>query len=514
MNDTVESKECQFFFSQFKCIRTITVSEKRKIEQIFYEPRQMPCVLKTYYSRDLSEVYQKLKAIRHENLAVIYDILFCDGNTYVIEENIDGETLAEHLKNYGPFPEKDVIAIVEKVCKALEKLHCQTPPLIHRDIKPSNIMLREDGTVKLIDFDTARYHKESGECDTILLGTKEYASPEHYGYGQTDITSDIYSIGAMMNELLTGEVLVNHKATYKGRLLPLINRCIQVDSDKRFQSVRELRRVLVSYQKPWGILIRNKKKIVSCVVAAMVVAMLLSSFVAEKIQWPDLEQAYQEEISPKILLENKNVDTKLKKLLGTKYDYVMECLYSIDMDVRYADGIYFMQGGMPGLYTFMEAAVSLTDDGEIECGFLQDGICYYYASDDEFYDSPSYNMMKWLSSYENYTIQFHQESGEDGTGDISGSYVREDSSAYITLQETEDGQYSVKGFASWGTNTGEIEGSLEQINSQQFLYVEFPDEEFRAEMKIIAYDGRLFVETLQGMFGGLNVSFDGTYKKQ
>ena len=116
MNDTVESKERQFFFSQFKCIRTITLSEKRKIEQIFYEPRQMPCVMKTYYSRDLSEVYQKLKAIRHENLAVIYDILFCDGNTYVIEENIDALSQAISSEHWI-----DLREFLQQVCMMLSR---------------------------------------------------------------------------------------------------------------------------------------------------------------------------------------------------------------------------------------------------------------------------------------------------------------------------------------------------------------------------------------------------------
>lgn len=258
MEDAVKKMEMDFFFSRFQTVRTIMLSGKSKVEQIFYTPRQTVCILKTYFNRDLSELYQKLKSIRHENLAAIYDVLFYDGNTYVIEENIDGETLAEHLHIHGVFSEMEVIHIAEMVCNALEQMHCQQPPLIHRDIKPSNVMLRQDGTIKLIDFDTVRAYKETGEHDTVLLGTKEYASPEHYGYGQTDITSDIYSLGVMMNELLTGEMLENHKATYKGRLSAVIKRCIEVDSRRRFQTAAELRKVLLSYQTSWGFWVRNK----------------------------------------------------------------------------------------------------------------------------------------------------------------------------------------------------------------------------------------------------------------
>lgn len=491
------------------------LSGKSKVEQIFYTPRQTICVLKTYFNRDLSEIYQRLKSIRHENLAVIYDVLFYDGNTYVIEENIDGETLAEHLNIHGVFSEKEVIHIIETVCNALEQLHCQQPPLIHRDIKPSNVMLRQDGTIKVIDFDTVRAYKEKGERDTVLLGTKEYASPEHYGYGQTDITSDIYSIGVTMNELLTGEMLDNHKATYKGRLLAVINQCIEVDSGRRFQTVKELRKMLSSYQKPWGFLFRSKKKIIAGTVLAAILMAAAGVILGRREVWPDLEKAYKEEISPFTLLENAKVDKKLEELLGKEYSYVKECMYAIGPDIRYIDGNYFMSGGMPGLYSIMEAAITLTDEEEIECAFLQDGICNYYATASDLYESPSENMMEWMTTYENYIIQFH-ESEYDPTdvSDISGTYTRTDSSAQISIEKTEEGTYRVKGFASWGINTGEIDGELEQINSQQFSYVESPGEEYQSELRIVALDGKLFVDTIEGAFGGLNVMFDGTYKKR
>lgn len=515
MENSVGNMEKQFFFSGFQPVRIITVSEKRKVEQIYYRPRRTICVLKTYYNRDLSEVYQRLKSIRHENLVSVYDVLYCDGNTYVIEENIDGETLAEHLNVYGVLSQKEVIHIVEMICNALEQLHCQQPPLIHRDIKPSNVMLREDGTVKLIDFDTVRAYKEQKERDTVLLGTKEYASPEHYGYGQTDITSDIYSIGVMMNELLTGEMLDNHKATYKGSLLAVINRCIEVDSKRRFQTVKELRKMLSSYRTHWGFLFRNKKKMITGIILAAIIVAVTGVILERREEWPDLEAAYKEEISPLTLLENTKVDKKLEQLLGKEYSYVKECMYAIDSDVRYIDGKYFMSGGMPGLYSIMEAAITLTDDEEIECAFLQDGTCNYYATASAFYESPSGNMIEWMSTYEDYIIKFHEgEYNPKDESDISGTYTRTDSSAQITIEKTEEGTYHVKGFASWGINTGEIDGELEQINSQQFSYVESFGDEYKSELKIIAYEDKLFVETIQGVFGGLNVNFAGTYNKR
>ena len=98
--------------------------------------------------------------------------------------------------------------------------------------------------------------------------------------------------------------------------------------------------------------------------------------------------------------ENEKVDRGLKELLGTKYSYVKECLQVIDTEVEYWEGIYFMKGAVPGLYNFMEAAITLSDDRQIECGFLEGEVCYYYASDEKYYETPSENMLEWLLSYE------------------------------------------------------------------------------------------------------------------
>lgn len=526
----MESIEKQFFFSQYQVLDVIRETAQNKVERIFYNPRQSVCVLKIYYGRNLEAIYLKLKKIHHLNLATVYDVLYCDGNTYIVEENIDGETLAEHLQMEGVFSEKEVISIIKEICDGLDLLHGQNPPLIHRDIKPSNIMLRSDGSVKLIDFDTVRCYKEAENQDTILLGTKEYASPEHYGYGQTGVSSDIYSIGVTMHEMLTGKILENHKAIYKGKLLPVIKHCIQMDSTKRFHSVQELKKVLSTYESPWGVLSRNRKKMgMFCVMfLGIISAVILLN--GRQEQWPNLQEIYQNEESPQLLLENKKVDKKLKELLGIKYSYVKECLYSISDEVKYLDGRYFMKGAMPGMYTLMEASVALGEDGTLECAFLQDGVCHYYASTIDLYDTPSWYMQDWMFSYEDDTIQFHKETLDRQLYEntkvniavnsiseevIPVTYIREDSSAYIVIDKPKGGNYAVKGTASWGINTGELDGTLSQLNAQQYLYKEArADGEIYAELKLVMIDGNIYAKTLKGEFGGLNVRFDGTYKKQ
>ncbi len=114
--------------------------------------------------------------------------------TVVIEEFIQGDSLLERLSQKNYFTESEAQNTLIQLCDGLEPMHkCG---IIHRDIKPSNIIMQDDGSVRLIDFDAARVIKENATEDTKLLGTKGYASPEQFGYGQTDQRSDIYSLGA------------------------------------------------------------------------------------------------------------------------------------------------------------------------------------------------------------------------------------------------------------------------------------------------------------------------------
>src|SRR5699024_6653849 len=89
-----------------------------------------------------------------------------------------------------------------QICKALWVLHSMAA--VHRDIKPENVILRGSDAV-LIDFDAARLHKPDHETDTQILGTTGFAAPEQYGLSQSDTRTDIYSLGILINVMLTGE---------------------------------------------------------------------------------------------------------------------------------------------------------------------------------------------------------------------------------------------------------------------------------------------------------------------
>ncbi|MCL2387836.1 MAG: protein kinase, partial [Defluviitaleaceae bacterium] len=245
-------------------------------------------------------------------------------------------------------------------------LHESNPPIIHRDIKPSNIIISNDGILKLIDFDIAREYKMDSDADTAHIGTKKYASPEQYGFSQTDCRSDIFSAGMMMAELLTGEVSEENLNAH-GELGKIISKCIEVDPKQRFQNVKEVRKALAN--KP-----SNKSRkiigfiaagiIAACVVIAMLFAISRPNNETQNlnggmqnlnsetqtggeesdfIEAPDFltpTQGIADELSNElpdfnsvglelesfynIVIQHPTINRELREILGDMYDFFME----------------------------------------------------------------------------------------------------------------------------------------------------------------------------------------------
>lgn len=195
-----------------------------------------------------------VKKLNHNAIPHIVDII--DNNEYfcIVEDDIEGATLENILKEYGAQPQENVIEWAKQLCDVLGYLHSQNPPHIYRDVKPANIILKPDGKIVLVDFGIMRTYKPNNLADTVALGTKGYAAPEQYGNRQTDARTDIYGLGMTLHHLLTG---VDPK-TNNGQTLPIcqinpnlskgleyiINKCIELDPDKRFQSMQELKTAL------------------------------------------------------------------------------------------------------------------------------------------------------------------------------------------------------------------------------------------------------------------------------
>lgn len=200
-----------------------------------------------------------MKKLDHPMLPRVVDIIE-DGKTiFVVMDFIEGDSLNKVLKRIGkPLPEKEVISWGIQLCDALGYLHTRKTPIIYRDMKPSNIMLRDDGTVKLIDFGIAREYKEYRNSDTKILGTEGYAAPEQWNKDeQTDARTDVYSLGITLYHLVTGhspqqspfEILPIRAWNPKlsEGLEYIIERSTQQDPKKRYQSCAEMRYDLEHY---------------------------------------------------------------------------------------------------------------------------------------------------------------------------------------------------------------------------------------------------------------------------
>ncbi len=145
-----------------------------------------------------------MKRLDHPALPRIVDIIEESENLMVVMDYIEGESFDRIVAERGPLPERLVLNWAKQICDALMYLHSRKPPIIYRDMKPSNVMLGPEGNIKIIDFGIAREYKEKSHMDTTVLGTRGYASPEHYGSRQTDARSDIYTLGMTLHHLLTG----------------------------------------------------------------------------------------------------------------------------------------------------------------------------------------------------------------------------------------------------------------------------------------------------------------------
>lgn len=173
-------------------------------------------------------IYATLQNCAHPCLPRLYEVAMSKDSTTVIEEYIEGQPLGN-----TELSEKQFLHIVKDLCSVLELLHGKG--IIHRDIKPSNVILAKDGHIRLIDFDAARMPKDDLEQDTRLLGTRGYAPPEQYGFSQTDERADIYSLGVTLDQLLQGKAK-------KPRYRRIIRKCTDLNPDKRYQSVRKVKK--------------------------------------------------------------------------------------------------------------------------------------------------------------------------------------------------------------------------------------------------------------------------------
>jgi len=201
-----------------------------------------------------------IAVLSHPNIVKIFDVGFTDKIQYIVMEYIDGITLKEFIEQQGVLKWKDAVHFTVQVLRALQ--HAHDRGIVHRDIKPQNIMLFPDGTIKVMDFGIARFAREDGKTlSDKTIGSVHYISPEQARGDITDEKSDIYSVGAMLYEMLTGQkpfdadtpVAVALMHMQENAKMPreivdsipesleeIVMHAMQKDASKRYQSASEM----------------------------------------------------------------------------------------------------------------------------------------------------------------------------------------------------------------------------------------------------------------------------------
>lgn len=258
-----------------------------------------------------AEILSRLKA---EGIPALFRCFDYENCIFLFREYVEGQTLKEYTDGKGKLSEEQAAEIGIKLCNILSYLHARRPPVIHRDIKAENIVITEDKRVYIIDFGTARDYSPMSSQDTHIMGTPATAPPEQFGFGQTDERSDVYSLGVLLHQLVTGEVNLK-KGSVPGRIKKVIKRCTDFSPDARYKGAADLKKALLPLQ--------NKERsriprllpafavvsVVSALIAGVSVKVLDGGFFKEELAAEaDQAQLYQ--------FQDKAMEAEVCRILG------------------------------------------------------------------------------------------------------------------------------------------------------------------------------------------------------
>ena len=222
--------------TEYDTLRVLKQSPRGTVSVVRHKKSGTRYVFRRYSGS--GEGYRRLLPGLCPHLPQIMEAAEQDGQTAVLEEYVQGDTLAELLMG-ARLTEREARQVTMQLCQALHVLHSMGA--VHRDVKPENVILRGSDAV-LIDFDAARIYKDESESDTQVLGTTGFAAPEQYGIFQSDERADIFSLGVLLNIMLTGKHPSREMAA--GKMGRIVRKCTMTAPEQRYQSARALMEVL------------------------------------------------------------------------------------------------------------------------------------------------------------------------------------------------------------------------------------------------------------------------------
>jgi serine/threonine protein kinase len=271
------------------------------------------------------------RRITHKNVSRIYDFNRVDDLVYITMEYVDGESLRAYLKRAGKLSPERVIDLARQIAAGLGEAHAQG--VVHRDLKPENVILARDGLVKLMDFGIAR--ALGGNTTTTVIGTPGYMAPEQSQGKSVDQRTDLYALGLILYECLTGrrafagatpvEVALKQ---IKERPVPprqllsatpphleaIVMRCLEKEPSRRFVSAAELQRALTPPSEPSRRSASGWRKPAAISVAALLAVVVTHKIVQQTSSSPQPAAPVQTESASTDFQDQQQVPEELVKL--------------------------------------------------------------------------------------------------------------------------------------------------------------------------------------------------------
>ncbi len=233
----------------FGGLSAIYLAQLNELDRVVVKEAVIPANAESEVRRNAEDRIQReamlLMKLEHPNIARVLDHFVEEGRHYLLLEYIHGQDLRQYIKQNGPQSEETVLGWAKQIASILEYLHSQDPPIIHRDLTPDNLVLKNDGTVTLIDFGAA--NEFIGQATGTLVGKQAYMSPEQLR-GKAGIQSDLYSFGGSLFYFLTGRDPTPLSVSHPKNILPAVSETLDeivakltaFESEDRYSAASEV----------------------------------------------------------------------------------------------------------------------------------------------------------------------------------------------------------------------------------------------------------------------------------